>query len=376
MPDSEHYHVLLMRHASHKACATDPDRRVLTKKGRKETESVASYLSGFLKEAEGRADLDLKVRTILYADSGEASETAKLLLEKVWDGKKGMLRPCKLLNPETTSPYGTVDSLDRAVRVVTRSALGRSSFNTIVIVGHQPLLGWISEILTGTAYPMMRSEILCLSFPKPGQTDRVWKAIRAKYRRPLGKGALQWGLAPSDDDTLAELTEKIRSKMEGAKLLGAFIIAMLGFLLTTFTDENKFPEETEFQVGLYISAAFFFLAVACYFATYFAYDRLLMPRRFWSERARKKGSRHPSWLVMRPPGSAQWVLYQNMMHVWKCLFIPATGLVYLGLIALAYGVIEPTWPYSGCLGVVIVLATVLAWLLYRSFLGPRIGSED
>jgi hypothetical protein len=71
--------------------------------------------------------------------------------------------------------------------------------------------------------------------------------------------------------------------------------------------------------------------------TVVSYDTLLMPRRFWSE-SPVGADKRPGWIVERPPSSASWILYQNMLHVWKRQFIPATYFLVAGLFLLCMAV--------------------------------------
>ena len=127
------------------------------------------------------------------------------------------------------------------------------------------------------------------------------------------------------------------------------------------------------MAALRASTVLFFIALALFLATIYAYDRLLMPTRFWGEAPLPQNNKRPKWLVWRPPSSSLWVLYQNMMRVWTYFFTGATGAVILGFILLAYAVFHPGWPIvffaSAGAGLVLFL------LAYRK-LGPQLGSED
>jgi len=79
------------------------------------------------------------------------------------------------------------------------------------------------------------------------------------------------------------LTGKIRSKMETAKLLGSFITGVLAFLLASLVDKAKMDYLCSQKWSFYLSSALFLVAVGMYLSAMYAYDRLLMPRRFWGE---------------------------------------------------------------------------------------------
>ena len=239
----------------------------------------------------------------------------------------------------------------------------RSDTNTVLVFGHQPLLGWIAHELTGKALPIARSEILCI-------------AIEDKNLTKPRRGYLRWAISPTDDEVIKDLKDKIKSKMDTAKLLGGFITAVLGFLLASLVDKNKMDYLAGYEWALYVSAALFFAAVGLYLTTMYAYDRLLMPRRFWGATPPPEDSaKRPKWLVWRPPSSAAWVLYQNMMRVWSNLFTPATCAVVGGLLFLGYAVFKPEGMFIVLFLSILVTGLVGFWFYYRRF-GPRIGSED
>jgi hypothetical protein len=232
-----------------------------------------------------------------------------------------------------------------------------------LIVGHQPLLGWIGHNLTGKALPISHSELLCI-------------ALEDKTLAKSKRGYLRWVISPSDDQAIADLKDKIKSKMDTAKLLGGFITAVLGFLLASLVDEKKMGFLAGYEWALYVSAGTFFAAVGLYLTTMYAYDGLLMPRRFWGESPLPRDpTKRPKWLVWRPPSSATWILYQNMMRIWFYLFTPATWAVVIGLLFLGFAVFKPTGAFVYLFLGIVVIGLVVFWLYYRQF-GPRIGSED
>jgi len=91
-----------------------------------------------------------------------------------------------------------------------------------------------------------------------------------------------------------------------------------------------------------------------------------MPIRFWGESAKKKDR---TWLVKRPPSSANWILYQNMIRVWNLMFTPATLLVIAGLVLLSMGLLGPV------AGTALVFCLILLAGYYLHF-RPSLGSED
>src|SRR5262249_16353261 len=156
---------------------------------------------------------------------------------------------------------------------------------------------------------------------------------------------------------------------------GALLTASLGFLLGSLIDQSKLsrdPPDPALRWWLYASLVCFLGSAMLYLATVYAYDRLLMPKRFWGERARPP-HRRPRWLVWRPPSSAVWGLYQTMIRVWHRMFLPATFGVTAGLACLALAVVHAEQrPYA--VGVILSLAGAFALYYWR--FSPRLGSED
>jgi hypothetical protein len=254
--------------------------------------------------------------------------------------------------------------------------------NALLIIGHQPQLGRLTACLTrrmfglrrGVALPLSSSEILCLrSDGKP--TESRWKLL--------------WTIAPDDAGPLAELAEKVKGKMESAKLLSAVITLALAALLGTLLDTGRWDglknrkadlpglDPYNAQLGATIAFVLLLTALAVYLVTMYSYDRLLMPTRFWgessgrSERAEPRGTpRRSRRIPRRPPSSSAWVVYRNMQLIWFALFTPANVLVPLAFATLAatlLGVTQNGW----WLAPLILAVVAFAWS-WR----PVLGSED
>jgi hypothetical protein len=278
-------------------------------------------------------------------------------------------------------------------------------------VGHQPQMGWLScYLLEGhwprwrsAAVPLSSSEVVCLRLrmTKTKQTDT--KETDTKWR-----GRLLWTLAPDDRKALDAVTEKVRGKMESAKLLSAVITLVLTALLGVLLDKSRWAGLADMKASLWglsyngqiaTQCAFTLLlsALAFYLLTMYAYDRLLMPPRFWAEgpdRTRDSSTtnatghintvshlrllqrvarrrREGSWLPRRPPSSSAWVVYRNMQRIWFWLFTPANILVGLALAIIA----APLLRLGGwTLAFVALFALVTAaWVWWFR---PVLGSED
>jgi hypothetical protein len=218
----------------------------------------------------------------------------------------------------------------------------------LLVVGHQPQMGWISGYLSSHhlrgwssgAVPMAASELVCLRLTRAKAKD--------KWRGPLA-----WTLAPDDREALTAVSDKVKGKMESAKLLSAVITLAITALLGVLLDESRwkglgtpnaslagvsYSARAAVQVGFILLLA----ALALYLLSMYSYDRILMPPRFWSEgpdrtreETRPGDSRRRlvirrlvqpirrlvqrrtrgSWLPRRPPSSSAWVVFRNMQRI-------------------------------------------------------------
>jgi len=302
-------------------------------------------------------------------------------------------KQCDALAPEWGLRGGlhrrVVDAVEKALQNDNREA-GRPP--AVLIVGHQPQLGQLADELSRhkgwvgyrrrrrLRVPLRHGEVACLAFEEPrrGRTWRPkdrnvpwWWRQRLRYRAPR----VAWTISPADQDALDDVRDKIRSKLETAKLLGGVITVVLAALLALLFDDKKWTALSPLrQAGARASAGLLLAAVALYLATVYAYDGLLMPPRFWAELSPRdplRPSRRGSWLVRRPPSSSAWLLYQNMQRAWWGLFTPATACVGIALILLALVITRASgWVVLASLALLALVAWPIAW--FR----PVLGSED
>jgi hypothetical protein len=247
-----------------------------------------------------------------------------------------------------------------------------SDGNAILVVEHQPHLGWLSDALLrrgrvwrrrSFAVPFARAELICLAFPEPQPLP--WRTVR----RP---GQVLWTIADDDRGAAEDVRAKIKSKMDTAKTLSGVITFGLGALLSLLLDPEKWSK-VQPHAPVQIAAGLLLASLILYLASMYSYDRLLMPDRFWGERRpRRSGSRRGRrWLVQRPPSSAAWVLYVNMMRVWRGLFTPATACVVAALTMLAAAALQLQ---AAQIIVAVPAAAVVGALVY--WFRPVLGSED
>jgi phosphohistidine phosphatase SixA len=371
-----------------------PGTRQLSEEGRKETEGVAQRLKEQMEEAgEG-----IRIGAIFHAQSPEATATANILKTHLGIEARpvGLLKPATAFAREEYRQTPGADPNPEALGKVLKKAIIENAEielakprmssdkqtepgNAVLVVGHQPLLGWMSAAWVKNSWPLLHSELACLAVKESGARS------------------LRWLISPANDPLVAELKEKIKSKMQLAGLLGGFISAGLGFFLSSISDPAKMPKELHLA-AFGVGAILLFLALLLYLTTMCAYDSLLMPHPFWNETPAGFKNR-PSWLVARPPSSARWVLYQNMIRVWSWQFLPATYLAMTGLFLLGSACLLPKGFYLlYLLPVIVAMFPILkflsfpfrevsdAWLgfwscrglftKFRYLCGPWLGSED
>ena len=265
------------------------------------------------------------------------------------------------------------DNINSAVEELRcKSCKGR----LILFVANSPQVDWVAERLLNKPVAIGRGEVIGISNPC---SRRPWPT---RKRRDL-----LWTIGPSEESEIKDLREKIRSKMDTAKFLGAFITALVTFVLGKRFDTVK---GAGFQAGLpwvqtvlwLITIVGLGLAALLCFAAVICYDSLLMPVRFWESSARSSlfRPRRPSvvrWLVSRPPSSAARVLQQNMIRVWNRLVVLAMGILGVAMAAFAVlVVVKPTRYADLIVPVAAVIAISAAASGYLILARPRLGAQD
>jgi phosphohistidine phosphatase SixA len=365
-------YILLMRHGEHEAAGRTTrskaerelprrHKRRLSKRGTKETVEVADRLKSVLLDLRADAELALTIAECWTASTDESRATARNVGRVLGDLLPSEPKILAELNPDSFQPYANREKHTIMASRIVKALDSQVGKNALLIIGHQPFLGWLVHVLTGEGIPLSRSELVCIAFDhtKTGKRDR---------------GGVNWILSPTDSESAREIREKIKSKMDIAKLLSVFITGSLSFLLSSLIDKQRMDSIGDHAWALNTSAVLFFMSIGLYLATMYAYDRLLMPSRFWSDAIPPQNpKRRPKWLVWRPPSSAIWVLYQNMVRIWRYLFMTATAAVILGLFFLAVAVFREPQPIliASC----AVVGSITFGVYYHLF-KPRIGTED
>jgi len=248
------------------------------------------------------------------------------------------------------------------------------------VVGHQPTLGRVADALLrpqggrlaglgrrpGT--PLDHAGIVCLATDS-GRRRRTWVA---------------WAISYSDGAAEDDVRHKIERKTDAAKLFATVLTLGIPVVLGLLFDQQQLSDLADRKWAVQLGACFYLVSAALFLGTLFSYDSLLMPTRFWGEAppaggpsrfgpARLRRPRRPRrWLVERPPSSAAWVLYQNMMRIWRNLFTLAAVSAFLGTALIMFAALGVGVGVSLSVAVVGTVA-VGSWLLYSR---PVLGSED
>jgi hypothetical protein len=181
-----------------------------------------------------------------------------------------------------------------------------------------------------------------------------------------------------DKDNADRVRDKIERKMESAKLLGGLLTVGITVLCGVLFDKNKLSDLADRQWAVQAATMLFLIAAVLYLATMYAYDTLLMPHRFWGEVRPRSRDREPHnrrrrrWLVERPPSSSAWILYQNMMRIWRTRFTLASVLLVGGTALLVYAALRLDWIVV-VVGGSIVTVLVALWIHASR---PLLGSQD
>lgn len=220
---------------------------------------------------------------------------------------------------------------------------------------------------TGSATPIEHSGIICIAIEKPKSNRLSQMSIRRS-------SWICWAISNDDAPAADAVREKISRKMDAAKVFGGLLTLALALIFGIVLDETKLQAVAERRWAVQASVAIYLVAAVLFLSAMDAYDSLLMPQRFWGETPAgpAKHQRRRRWLVERPPSSAAWILYQNMMRIWNLRFTAATVLAGIATLLLGYAALRIDT-------LVLTLAAALgmpamAWWIWRS--RPLLGSND
>jgi hypothetical protein len=325
--------------------------------------------------AETLAHAEVRVAAVRHAPTEVARLHATWLADRLrWPGEDEhfSLEVDLDLSPSHFNSWSGTDDVDGLVAALTAVLAGEPAASydrhrAVLVVGHMPQLAWLGARLTRNR---SRARALVDGYPTPlalkhGEVAAI-ELTGSRGGRPAGR--LLWTVAPDERQAIADLREKIKSKMETAKLLGGLITLVLGGVVLDPGRVDSLSRGGD-RWAVYVATVSFLIAIGLYLRTMYAYDALLMPQRYWEDAG--PGARHPAWLMRRPPASAAWLLYQNMLRIWTFLFTPATAAVVVGLLALAYAALEPDLVAGAPAALALVVCAVFA-----ARRGPVLGSQD
>jgi len=255
----------------------------------------------------------------------------------------------EILQPETF--WNDVGAHKKLVSRIKYKANGKA----IAIVGHQPQLTWIYHDLIKflKIIPFWKSKVL------PLRQSEV-ACIKLGFRKQL-----LWAISEYNEDCNIALKEKINSKYDLAKVFSGFITLLMGILFSS----SSSSENPALQ---FFSSASIILSLGFSIATFFAYDRLLMPTTFWGGKAPLFPKYVPGWSVSRPPTQVHWVVYLNMVRIWNWLFVPSVVFLFIGIVLILLSKTDPL-PCIAIYSIITVLAIPVFFMLYFA---PKLGFDD
>jgi phosphohistidine phosphatase SixA len=266
--------------------------------------------------AETAQSARLKIVTIQCSETPAAQLTADMLVRGLdLDAcSKGpelpMLGPGALDKIQVRCMRNEIDNVFEAMRADARRTTG-------LIVGHQPAIDQVLD-------RWVRRESVALA---AGEVACLVRRPQTGTLRP-SRWRLWWILSPSTARSTQDLRAKVQSKMTVVALLAGFATTIMGGILVQLpTDDTGKAIAVGAAGGYGVTAAVLVGALL-------AYDRLMMPARFWpSGRPAETGSPLRTWSVARPPSSIDWVLYQHSVRTWRWV-VRALGMAWLATSAL------------------------------------------
>ncbi len=410
-------YLLLMRHAAHR-------RGHLTDDGKAQVGGLAERLAEWI-HAEWRDESDRSVRLWYTSESTEVRETVDLLAREVVtemarrntpanypfvdsESKKVPVSGPQTINlrhpwmpaPVPTPPAPTGTDFAQALSAYSpdRTAFDglyswlnaakpeeqparRSDLDVPLLVGNDPLIGWLATRLSGRATPVARGELICLTRDRNAKRRFAWLCRGPRDSR----WRLLWTISGDDEVASEAIRAKIKSKMTTATALGTVIVG-----LTTFLLQNALQKEP--SLWQWFAFAALAASAALYFATLFLYDTLQMPTRFWASHFPQTSrtptraesvwarARHGRPSIRRPPSSTARVLQTSMVRIWSWVFTPATILAAVGVLLYALGAtstarddVAKVQLWHVLVAIPALVALVGAWLAWHR---PSLGTSD
>jgi phosphohistidine phosphatase SixA len=357
-------HVLLVRHGRTDARAgVRESRRRLSDMGARDVAAVSRRLAEWLSLGQDRFD----VGSVRHGHYWQVVLTMAILRRAVRAESAGWpegdvhamdaLDPC-VFWADQKAPENAARWCSPSESKDAGNGGQQSRTRALMIIGHEPQLSLISRELLRAPFLPRRFAWRAHVTPSAGVS-----CIRLRGSR-WQRGRVLWVIEPESKETAQALRDKIKSKMDVAKVFGAVITFALGILLSQLVDATK-RKALENETVVLVALAALGLALVLYVSVLYAYDSLLMPTRFWNASA---AQRERSRVVRRPPSSAGLVLQQNMVRIWTWPFTFANILVLVSFGLLAYGAIgvAVTWVVAAT-----SFAGFLAWWTRRVDFGAQ-----
>jgi hypothetical protein len=312
-----------------------------------------------------------RIAAVWRACSKDAKWTSDRLVEKVAIDVSTVPVETKSWLGPPHGPYGLPgdSQMIRDEIAVFFHGNGPTGADALVLVGHEPALGWLLDGWTSSPVPppLASAEVACLV--RQSHTDDAWR--------------LWWVLTPSAESAIPELREKISSKMTAVALLGGFALTVAVETVLRVDDVGRHDASAGALTA--VAAGLFGIAAILLIGALLAYDRLMMPPRFWSSRPPgtafrfrwpRQDATDPLGAVTawRPPSSAAWVLYQESIRIWRWFVHSALVVLALGVGCVTIAVALP-WGWLD-ISTVVALVAVGALALGVAFHRPVIGVSD
>lgn len=306
--------------------------------------------------AAGLRSLGLRPDAFLASESRHALQTAEILRDTLRPGGQYAIVAATALTPGTAeTEFKWTRMLEEAGRSV--SVL---EARTILCVGHEPRLGQLIQQLT--QIPMAELSRAQAVYVEADDFDQLRRA----------EGWLRFRIP--HDDRERSLESKLQSKMQVSTLLAGFTFAAL---VNVLTEPSFWPTplpRASASAGEVISRELLpvmavivlTLALALFVAAVYMYDRLALPRQFWTGERRRSNRRRFSF---ERDDAAHGAVYAHMVWIWKYVFGVAVLFASLGfLFVVAYRMTVYT--------VVAVLVGIVAAGAYYWWGRPKMVSVD
>lgn len=149
-------YVLLMRHGRHEAAdRSHPEQMKLSRVGEKETRAVAERLESWLQELKKDADFAISIGALWIADTAEVNATVTVVKEVLGDLLKCPTESVEDLNPAVFKAFTNTKKHETFAHKIEDYFNANQEHNAVLVIGHQPFLGWFCYTFLGKAIPLV-----------------------------------------------------------------------------------------------------------------------------------------------------------------------------------------------------------------------------